>query len=100
MAVDRHRNPPVTPYQHARRHWLDTVSAITARATTEANPHTRAAWFPLSIALTAACPRKGQQWEQADAEKTALALVSEHQKRCDCRDDDWTWLTNSKQEEA
>ena len=33
MPGDRHRSPPVTPYQHFRRRWMDTVSAMNTAAT-------------------------------------------------------------------
>ncbi|WP_248582013.1 hypothetical protein [Nocardioides sp. InS609-2] len=103
MPVDRHRSPPVTPYQKSRRVWLDTVTALTARATVEASEHVQRAWLPLSIILTAACPRKGHIGKStailkpAAVEVKALDLVREHIARCTCRDDDWKWITNPKE---
>jgi hypothetical protein len=102
-ANHRQRERPRTPYQREVRVWVDTLTEMNERSAV-AGPHVQFAWRGLWIRLMASCPKKrvlrDDHITPATVETAALALVSEHQKRCDCRDYDWTWLTNPKQEEA
>lgn len=100
MPVDRHKSPPVTDYQKARRRWLDYTSWVTSRSAVEGTDHVRRVWLSLSVALTALCPRRGHRIRPGQVEETAQRLVRDHLSVCTiCRDTDWTWITHLEEEE-